>query len=248
MSETAVIITPILALLFIFIIFAFISYIDSEHEDEIQKFIQMAEKPLIDQLDKVSTQWKTHTHDFHNHIEVLQTLLEDNKIEEAKSYMSSIHGTVGKLQLINHHKLDQPIVNALFRAKIAHADQLGIDLYINLEESILFPQLKSYDLTRLLGNLLDNALEALEPLPLSNRKLEIEYKKMLNVHVLKVKNSNLFLKQEDLQHLFKEGFSTKKNHSGTGLVSVNEIVYQYGGEISVSLNKGMILFRISIPE
>ncbi|MDZ5472195.1 GHKL domain-containing protein [Bacillus sp. 31A1R] len=233
--------------LFVILLVIAIIVIDKKHDEDLQIHIQAAEQPLIEQIEKMSFQMRSHSHDFHNHVEVLQGLLEDDKYEEAKLYMESIHTAVGKIQS-RTFPFQQPIVNALLQAKTTHAAQQGIDILVTSNEAILFPQMMSYDMVRLLGNLIDNAIEELEDVQTNPKTIEIIYTKKLNIHILSVINNGPPLSDDQAENMFTLGYSTKEHHQGTGLASVKNIVEHYLGQITVFNKEEKVTFQIAIPE
>lgn len=105
----------------------------------------------------------------------------------------------------------------------------------------------TYVLVKILGNIIDNAIDALQD---SKEKLiEVEIEKYLNSYVITVLNTGPVITEENLAQIFKRGFTTKSNgHQGIGLTTSKEIVETYGGEIKVKSTpeKGTI-FTIILP-
>lgn len=237
-----------LSILFVLTLFVVIIIVDKGHEEELQEQIQAAEQPLIEQIEKMTFQMRSHSHDFHNHVEVLQGLLEVNKYEEAKEYMDTIHMSVSNSQF-RVFPFQQPIVTALLQAKSTYAEQLGIQIDVISSEPLLFPHLRSYDMVRIIGNLLDNAIEALENDVQTHPKIiELHYEKKLNIHILTVGNTGPQLTSDQMDQMFLLNYTTKANHRGTGLASIKNIVEHYFGHVSVFNKEDKVIFKIAIPE
>jgi two-component system, LytTR family, sensor histidine kinase AgrC len=239
---------PIVTFLMLGITFVILIYLRRTHRELIQESITATELSLVEQMEKMIFQWRSYNHDFHHHIEVLQTLLQEGNITEAQSYMASIHCEVTSNQ--QSFSFKQPVINALFRSKALRAEQQGIELSVESQDSILFPQLKSYDLVRILGNLLDNAMEALAISEQKEKLVSVRYQKLLGINILNVANNGPTLNKEDQQKVLLPGYSTKSesHHEGSGLAIIYDLVHQCGGEISITSNDQQTTFQIAIPE
>lgn len=103
---------------------------------------------------------RAQSHDFSNTLQVLSGLLETDQTDAALSFIHRVGGG-GSLptgQLL--HGIDDIEVSALVLAKSARAQELGIDLVVD-PDSHLREVEQDDDLLTIIGNLLDNAIEAL---------------------------------------------------------------------------------------
>jgi len=104
---------------------------------------------------------RAQSHEFFNTLQVLSGLLETDQTDAALSFIHRVGGggalPTGQLM----HGIDDIEVSALVLAKSARAQELGIDLIVD-PESHLREVEQDDDLLTIVGNLLDNAIEALE--------------------------------------------------------------------------------------
>lgn len=237
---------PILTIAMVLVSIIFFIYVNQIQQKEIHDHITYAEKPLIDELEKMIGQWRSYRHDFHNHIEVLYVLLEEEKYAEAKQYMTNFHKKVIESQSLFPFK--QPAVQALLKAKMVQAEEKGIQLTVKSEEMLIFPQMKSYDIVLILGNIIDNAIDALHTSNQQQKEIELGYQKVLNICLLDITNNGPQIPSEMREKIFTKGISTKSEgmHQGMGLPTVKEIIESYNGEISVQSDESNTCFQIAI--
>ncbi|KEF36865.1 histidine kinase [Schinkia azotoformans MEV2011] len=237
---------PILTIAMVLVSIIFFIYVNHIQQKEIHDHITYAEKPLIDELEKMIEQWRSYRHDFHNHIEVLYILMDEEKYAEAKQYMTNFHNKVIESQSLFPFK--QPAIQALLKAKMVQAEEKGIQLAVKSEEILIFPQMKSYDIVLILGNIIDNAIDALYDSNQQLKQIEISYQKVLNIFLLEISNNGPMIPPELKEKLFTKSFSTKteKKHQGMGLPTIYKIVESYNGEISVQSDENTTNFQVAI--
>ena len=124
-------------------------------------------------------------HDFHNHIEALHRYLEKDKAEEAAKYLESLRSPI--------EAVTQPVwvgdeaVDYLINSKITLAASREIQVNCNIE----YPQhtnIRSVDLVAILGNQLDNALEAVEGTEGNLRFINLTIRRINEMLIIKLEN------------------------------------------------------------
>ncbi len=108
-------------------------------------------------LEDLTDRLKAERHDFNHHLGVIYGLLESGDADKAGEYASHLVKTAGEYQnLVN---VPYPMVRAILNYKLSAAKEKGIRLKLNvgIPEGLVLPE---FDLTVILGNLLDNAVEA----------------------------------------------------------------------------------------
>lgn len=165
-------------------------------------------------------------HDMRNHLMVLASYLNGNEILEAKQYASEI---LDKLNLeYSYIKTGNTLLNYIVNQKLSAAKQMGI--YVKAEiENLRFASVQSIDFSALLGNLLDNALEAAAH---SQKKyVELTIRQVRGYEVIKICNSI-----DDSVLAKNPKFNTTKNERaqhGVGLSQVRDIVEKYQGLLDI---------------
>ncbi|QUH24715.1 sensor histidine kinase [Serpentinicella alkaliphila] len=211
---------------------------------------EMKEKEYKNQLvytksiEEMFDTMKAQKHDFNNYISTIYGLIYLDKIAEAKEYLKSLAERVSwnsRIIDINH-----PIIAALINVKMERAlrDNIDMEIDVNIPKELPYDLI---DLTVVLGNLLDNAIEA------CLKKEENERYIFANIYIketnfiIKIVNSKLadvFVCNEN-----KERYTTKEdstNH-GYGLFNIKQVVKKYEGSIKIQDLENEFSVKIALP-
>lgn len=178
----------------------------------------------MENLEQLIGKLKSERHDYNNHLSVIHGLLESGETDKAKSYAAALVKNAVEYQSIVN--VPYPAVRALLNHKLSIARESGIALKLDvgLPENL---NLSEFDLTAILGNLLDNAMEACAGIH-SEPYLEFTLKYQPNYLVIRI--SNPFLNaQEDMNRSTKPD---AENH-GFGLKNVTCLVERHNGLIEI---------------
>jgi len=113
----------------------------------------------------------------------------------------------------------------IINCKIDEAMKYGIEIKTDLD--IYFCPLKKNDLCVLLGNLLDNAMEAVKDLPKGNRFILLKMQSVNNMFLLEI--SNVYIGKRKRCNGKYETTKTDSSIHGLGIESCKIIVEQYDG-------------------
>lgn len=170
-------------------------------------------------------------HDIHNHIEVLHRYLQQGETADAIRYLEDLRTPVSEItQTI---WTGDKAIDYLINSKIAFAEKQGVKTKVNIE----YPRhtnIRSVDLTAILGNLLDNAMEASTTAPDELRFIEITIRRVNYMLIIKVENGfggNVIMENDTLQTS-----KTDKDLHGWGLKSAYAAVDRYDGAIEITCN------------
>ncbi|WP_068775824.1 sensor histidine kinase [Paenibacillus sp. FJAT-26967] len=196
---------------------------------------------------------KGQNHDFANHLTTISCMVQLKKFDETKKY---IHELVEETRLVNEMvHVGHPALASLISSKLTQSfmrkihftydlDHLGGDL-----ESI--SGLKSVDIVKILGNLIDNAFDEVSHLDVEKREVHLACQLKENHLIFHISNTTAEPISEDtLNAMFKSGYSTKTsgNHKGLGLAIVSQLVQRYKGSISVQVPEiNKIQFTVILP-
>jgi len=190
---------------------------------------------------------RAQSHEFANKLHTIAGLVELGWRDEALAFIS---------RTTNHHqtlieevprRIKDPALAALLVGKASIAFERGIDFGIAPDSSLEpMPEL-SDDLVTIVGNLVDNAFDALEGRSDAVVQLTIQAnEKGIRIDV---RDSGPGIPRGSLKQVFEEGFSTKDGDGrkrGVGLALVRRSVLRRGGEISVR-NEGGAVFTVRLP-
>ena len=186
---------------------------------------------------------RANNHDFTNKLHVIMGLIQMEMYEEAVSYIENItivqRATISKIM----NAVQEPSIAALLIGKIARASELNVKFVLRegCHYSNADMQLPSALLVTVIGNLIENAFEAM------NEKSGYEVQKELlfgfysrpGAVLITSDDTGIGISEKNLERIFENGFSTKGEGRGTGLYQVKEMVERYGGEITVESQEGI---------
>ena len=186
---------------------------------------------------------RANNHDFTNKLHVILGLIQMGMYEKAISYIENItivqRSTISKIM----NAVQEPAVAALLIGKTARASELNIRFV--LREGCFYSnadmQLPSELLVTIIGNLIENAFEAMNDTMDYNVQKELIFGiySRPGAVLITTDDTGVGISEENLQRIFDNGFSTKGEGRGTGLYQVKEMVERYGGIISVESQEGV---------
>ena len=165
-------------------------------------------------------------HDFSNIMCTIGGYVQVKDIDGLSKYYSQIQKDVTKINnlgALNPETINHPAVFALISSKYNTALELGVEMNINVFLDLNKLNMKIYEFTRILGILLDNAIEAAKECDNKIINIEIRKESNRNRQLLIIENtySN---KDIDTEKIFEKKFSTKEGNSGLGLWEVRQIL------------------------
>jgi len=178
-------------------------------------------------------------HDFRHQLAVLSTLAEEGEFEELRKYLGKM------VQGIPSHTRSRlasdPELDALLQYYAYEAERVGVGFTSRIEAPVE-QYAKSVDLTVMLGNLLENAVQAAGH-GTGERYVDLRVGKVSGVCMIQVRNSYDGLIDERNGRFF----STKHDGVGMGLESVRLTAQRLHGECSVKHDGHVFTVRVSLP-
>ena len=172
-------------------------------------------------------------HDMKNHILALQILVQRKEVEETNKYLDSMKNFMTNPE--EYVKTGNDVVDSLLNYKIQKANEVlnVVETKISIPEQL---RLRSFDLNVLLGNLLDNAIDA--SMQTEDKKLKITIKLDKGILFLNICNSCQMIADEK-KNFWETTKEDKANH-GIGLKNVRRIVEKYHGDITFFYENNII--------
>lgn len=165
-------------------------------------------------------------HDFDNIVTTIGGYVKTNDIEGLKKYYVQLEDDcqkVNNLYVLNPKLINNPGVYSLLTTKYHEAEEKGIKMNMSLLLDLSDLHMKIYEFTRILGILLDNAIDASSEC--DEKSINIIFRDDSKNHRQLVIVENTYKdKNVDTEKIFNKGYSGKENHTGLGLWEVRKIV------------------------
>ena len=168
-------------------------------------------------------------HDFANIIQSLGGYVQTEDITGLKKYYSQLLSDfqdVNNLTILNPNIINNPAVYSLLTAKYYKANELGIKFNIEIFLDFNKLNIEDYKLTRILGILIDNAIES--AFECEEKQIYLEMFNNINSSSQTITIKNTYNNKEiDINKINKKGYTTKSDNSkphGLGLWEVQQII------------------------
>lgn len=158
-------------------------------------------------------------HDFANILQGMVGYMDNNDMEGLKKYYYQLVEDIqnsNNLTTLSPKVVNNPAIYNILATKYHKADSLGIKIHLEAFLNMNELHMKIYEFTRVLGILMDNAIEATSECKdkIINVSLRRDSKKHIQLLIIENTYKN---KEIDTEKIFEKGFSTKKEKGNTGL-------------------------------
>ncbi|OIJ13886.1 histidine kinase [Anaerobacillus arseniciselenatis] len=209
---------------------------------------------LAEELSKVkqySEALRVQTHEFSNKLNTISGLLQLNQMQEAIDFINKESKKQQEWIHFLIHSVKDSYVSAVLLGKLNRSHELGIQMNINYNSELKTPlsEKQREGVVTILGNLLENAYDAVLETK-KDHKISIFFTDIGNDIVFEIEDSGIGISDEEVDKIFTKGYTTKKgSHRGIGLVLVQNILNELGGELSLETSElGGACFILTIPK
>ncbi len=193
----------------------------------------------LDTVRGLAESLRSQNHEAANRLHTVVSLIEMDRTEEALDFATE---ELQVAQLLTDRvvgAVDEPVVAALLLGKTAQATERGIELRIGEATRVSALFVEPRDMVTVLGNLLDNAFDAVSGC--ETHRVEVEVVADQGSLSVRVADSGRGLPPEMVDQMFRRGWSTKPGAGpvgrGLGLALVGQVVRRYGGTIEVGTSE-----------
>jgi signal transduction histidine kinase len=141
-------------------------------------------------------------------------------------------------------RTDNPVLNTVLTQKSLYCQKNGIRFTVIADPNAL-PFMSDGDIYSLLGNLLDNAIEAVIKLPLEQRVISLTIKH--NGNFVSIQTNNPYSDQPVFENGLPQTTKGDTNNHGFGVKSVKYIAEKYGGGLSIAAKDGVFVLQLILP-
>jgi sensor histidine kinase regulating citrate/malate metabolism len=205
----------------------------------------MALKEAIEETEGLNNTLRSQRHDFLNHIQIIHGMMEIGEYDEAASYMEQIYNEIQAVTKIL--KTSSPAVNALLQVKDNSCENRGITFEIRSTTKLENPVMGSWDICAILGNLIDNAVNAVEGK--KDGRVTVSLAEDISNYLFRVRDNGRGMDEKIKERIFEMGVSTKEGEGhGVGLAISKKKLAGVGGDIWFETGNGNTVFTFTVPK
>jgi len=207
------------------------------------KSIKTHSKEIEELLNTLNGQRYQHS----RHIQTIQALIYTEEYDELKEY---INGIAGEYRATTEMlRLGNMALNAVVNVKRELMARNDIVFKAEVLAKVNDTGISSWDLSTVIGNILDNAIEAVLEKP-DDRQIYLgtDYKNGFLIFRISNNGPQIDKNKNDLGQIFQAGYSTKERETrGYGLYVVKKILDKWGGRIKVQSSQELTTFDVYLP-
>lgn len=210
------------------------------YEESVNEYQNKIMKRQVDEVQNIYMTMRGWRHDFHNHIQTVKAHLTLGQTETAVDYLGRLDTDLDKVnQLADSGNVN---LDAILNSKLSLAlnNEILVDYKAKVPASLAVSDI---DLCVLIGNLIDNAVEACEKLEPGKRFMRLYigvFKQQLYISVTNATG-------ETVRKMDEEYITAKRGNHGHGLKRINNIVEKYQGYIKRENEPGVFATEIMLP-
>ena len=211
------------------------------YEKRILEYQRKTMEKQVAEVNEIYMTMRGWRHDYHNHLQKLSAHLMEGQIEEAKKYIGELGESLDSIKI--KYQTGNVSLDAILNSKlsIVEKERIAINCKVEIGENLTVSDI---DLCVLLGNLIDNAVEAC-------RGISEEKERFLRIYMC-IRKQQLYISvsnatNEVVRKLDGEYISKKRGDHGHGLKRINIVVDKYGGFIKRANEPGVFATEIMLP-
>lgn len=213
-----------------------------QHENELTQT-----KSSLEELNQLNNTLRAQRHDYLNHLQVVYGLMELEQYDDANRYIERVYDDIQKVSSVLRTAV--PAVNAILQAKLQMCARRGIEARVDIRSRLEGSAIPDWELCRVLGNIIDNAINALAESDVSLKQLEIRIFEDIRGFGFEISNNGPEIPENIRPRIFEAGFSSGSHKGdGMGLAICRGILARYNGELTVSSNPARTSFLGTFPK
>ncbi|OTQ35856.1 MULTISPECIES: DcuS/MalK family sensor histidine kinase [Gilliamella] len=192
---------------------------------------------------------RSQSHEFNNKLHVIYGLAFNDNKQELMDYLEQIIGNQQAESKLVSQYIKDPIIAGFLNSKFSRARELNVTLEFNID-GVLAPITDTsviHSLVTILGNLIDNGLDAVQFL--DDKQIKVSLVIDNSNFEIEINDNGEGISEKDIQYIFQKGYSTKGDNRGFGLYLVLASIDELDGHIQLCdlNNKKGTCFKVLLP-
>ena len=208
----------------------------------IAKKVAAAENEILKkyyaEVENMYNKMRAWRHDYRHHIQAMKVHAQNGEYEDINRYLNMLDDDLTNVETVTN--TGNRMVDAILNSKLSIAAAKNIKVKVDSRIPISLT-ISELDLCIIIGNLLDNAIDACVLLPEEERLIRIYMEMKGNYFYLSLTNTA----EGQKKHSFK---TTKGEGHGFGLARIDAIVKKYGGYLTRASEDGAFSTEILLPQ
>lgn len=205
----------------------------------IERFQSELIEKQVREIQNMYRQVRGWRHDYRNHINNMKIQLSEGNYDKLSDYLNELADDLDTVDTVI--KTGNVMADAILNSKLNVAEKMNIKLNVKANVPDKLP-MSDVELCSMLGNILDNAVEACGTLPEEERFMRVYIGKLKGQLYLSVQNSAGKVRKSKNTYL-----STKDGEHGYGLFRIDRVAKKYGGYANRQNEEGVFATEILIP-
>jgi len=220
----------------------FLSLEKLQQQDLMIAKLEMEEKHY-EQIEELNQEHAALLHDIHHYLRTIAEAASENKNTDILNIISELQIRVSDESKIIY--CSNRLLNLLLNEKRKRAEEAGIEILLKIENGFYIKQIADMDLIAIIGNILDNAIEAASKCEKGYVKVYMFMQNENHYSVMKVENNysgTVLVKGEKILTSKED-----KRHHGIGIQNVTSIIEKYDGSLQMFYENHIFISIILLP-
>ena len=206
-------------------------------------FYKLQEEELDQYATEVETvyrQLRGIKHDYRNHLQGMSAFVETDQLDELENYIHQLNNELNQVDSII--RTGNTMIDALVNTKLTIAQEHGVELYATAIAPEKLP-IENVDLAIILGNLLNNAVEA------TTKAGRTEREQFIRLYIAPMKDNLYISVTNTMKKNPQPQFLSLKapNRQGYGINRIDQAIEKYHGLVNRQWEDGVFATEITIP-
>ena len=189
---------------------------------------------------------RSQRHDFNFHVQTIAGLIRQDKIEDCRRYINALEEDVAIMNAVL--PIRDPAIAALIHNFRLMAVRQRTEIHVDIHYDLSQIATNVYETNKIISNLLQNAIDEVSTHEDKSHGIWLTILKRGEYCVIRVSNKlKTAMSQEDLNNIYRQGYTTKQGHEGVGLSSLRALIGRYRGVIYTQVEGDEIQFIARVP-